>query len=146
MDLLDWFRRRKQKITEDRGARTQGQVANRNKKACGKRTEITSDDRTILDEMDIEHPVAMHACMDFCPNCGTRLAPLKKKEGWNVALLFSCLKCGYEKRATRPMTTVTKIMERSPIEHIAVIGKAEQKLRTLPTVRIGCPRCGNTLA
>lgn len=88
--------------------------------------------------------------MDFCPNCGTRLTPLKKKEGRKVALLLSCPKCGYEKRATRPMTTVSKIIEHS-LEHssqgrIAVIGKREQKLRTLSTVRIKCPRCGNNLA
>jgi len=84
--------------------------------------------------------------LDFCPNCGTRLIPLKKKNRRKVALLFSCPKCGYEKRATRPMTTVHKIMERSPKDGIAVIGKKEQKLRTLPKIRIECPRCGNNLA
>jgi len=84
--------------------------------------------------------------MDFCPNCRTRLNPLKKVEGSKVALLFSCPKCGYEKRATRPMTTVPKIIERAPQESIAIIEKKEQKLRTLPTVRIECPRCGNRLA
>lgn len=84
--------------------------------------------------------------MDFCPDCGMRLTPLKKVEGSKVALLFSCSKCGYEKRATRPMTTVPKIIERAPQERIAVIGKKEQKLRTLPTVKIECPKCGNRLA
>ncbi len=84
--------------------------------------------------------------MDFCPNCGTKLISLKKMEGRKVALLLSCPKCSYEKRATRPMTTVPKILEHSLQERIAAIGKAEQKLRTLPTVRIECPRCGNRLA
>jgi DNA-directed RNA polymerase subunit M len=84
--------------------------------------------------------------MDFCPNCGMRLTPLKKKEGRKVALLLSCPKCGYEKRTTRPMTTVSKIIGHSSQERIAVIGKGEQKLRTLPTVRVECPRCGNNLA
>ena len=83
--------------------------------------------------------------MDFCPNCGTRLTPLKKKEGEKVALLLSCPKCSYEKRATRPMTTQSKIIEHSSQEQIAVIGKREQKLRTLPTVRMECPRCENNL-
>jgi len=84
--------------------------------------------------------------MDFCPNCGTRLTPLKKTKRRKVALLLSCPKCGYEKRATRPMTPVHKIMERSPKDSIAVIGKKEQKLRILPTIRIECPKCGNNLA
>jgi len=84
--------------------------------------------------------------MDFCPNCGTRLTPLKKKEGMTVALLLSCPKFDYEKRATRPMTTVPKILEHSPQERIEVIGKGEQKLRTLPKVRIECPKCGNRTA
>jgi DNA-directed RNA polymerase subunit M/transcription elongation factor TFIIS len=55
--------------------------------------------------------------MDFCPNCGTRLTPLKKKEGRKVALLLFCPKCGYEKRATRPMTTVSKIIEHFSSSH-----------------------------
>jgi DNA-directed RNA polymerase subunit M len=84
--------------------------------------------------------------MEFCPKCGKRLTPLKKKNGAKVALLLSCSKCGYEKRATRPMTIIPKIIEHSPQECIAVIGKKEQKLRTLPTVRLECPRCGNNLA
>ncbi|UCE15514.1 MAG: RPA12/RPB9/RPC11 RNA polymerase family protein [Candidatus Bathyarchaeota archaeon] len=84
--------------------------------------------------------------MNFCPSCGMRLTPLKKKERRKVALLLSCPKCGYEKRATRPMTTAPKIIERSPQERIAVIGKREKKLRTSPTVRIECPRCENKLA
>jgi len=84
--------------------------------------------------------------MNFCPNCGMRLTPRKKKKGRTVALLLSCQKCGYEKRATRPMTTVSKIIEHSPQESIAVIGKKEQKLRTLPKISIECPKCENRLA
>jgi len=59
--------------------------------------------------------------------------------------LLSCLRCGYEERAARLMTAVSKIVKRSRQGRIAVIEKEEQKLRTLPTVRIGCPRCGNNL-
>jgi DNA-directed RNA polymerase subunit M len=84
--------------------------------------------------------------MEFCPKCGTRLTPLKKKEGGKVALLLSCPKCSYEKRATRPITPVPKVTEHSSQEQIAVIGKREQKLRTLPKVRTECPKCGNNLA
>ncbi|MDH5448713.1 MAG: transcription factor S [Candidatus Bathyarchaeota archaeon] len=84
--------------------------------------------------------------MDFCTNCGKKLIPLKKTEGKKVVLLLSCPKCGYEKRTTRLMTHVPRISEHSSNVGIAVIGKEEQKLRTLPTIRIECPRCGNNLA
>jgi len=84
--------------------------------------------------------------MDFCPNCGKKLIPLKKTEGKKVVLLLSCPKCGYEKRVTRPMTTVPKNLEYAPQEGIVVLGKREQKLRTFPTIRMECPRCGNNLA
>ena len=84
--------------------------------------------------------------MHFCPNCGTRLTLKPKKRGRKVNLLFSCLKCGYEKQVAPSMVTIPKILEHSPKKRIAMIGKKEQKLRTLPTVRIKCPRCGNNLA
>ena len=44
-------------------------------------------------------------------------------------------------------TKVTpKVIQHSPQQLVAVIGKEEQKLSTLPTVRIECPRCGNNTA
>jgi DNA-directed RNA polymerase subunit M len=83
--------------------------------------------------------------MDFCPNCGTRLTSIRKKERRTVNLRLSCKRCGYEKSAAHPVAIVPKI-EYPHKECVAVIEKKEQKLRTLPTVRIGCPRCGNNLA
>ena len=75
-----------------------------------------------------------------------RLALIQKNEGMKVALLLSCPRCGNEKRSAPPITTTPKIIEHSPQERIVIIGKKEQKLRTLPTVRIECPKCGNNLA
>jgi DNA-directed RNA polymerase subunit M len=83
--------------------------------------------------------------MEFCENCGKRLVP--KKQGKNFVLI--CPKCGLKKKTE----TQGKVIVPSPInedkpfqESIAVIGRKEQKLRTLPTVRIECPKCGNNLA
>lgn len=84
--------------------------------------------------------------MDFCPSCGKKLIRQKKTEGKKVVLLLSCPKCGYIKRATRPITTVLKILNYSSQERIVVLGKGEQKLRTFPTIRIKCSRCENNLA
>jgi DNA-directed RNA polymerase subunit M len=85
--------------------------------------------------------------MEFCPKCGTRLVPAKKKRGAKVVLLLSCSKCGYTKPpADVKVAVIPRVIEQPPKESIAVIGKEELKLRTLPTVKIECPKCGNTLA
>lgn len=88
--------------------------------------------------------------MEFCPKCGMRLGPKKKKRGKKTITVLACPKCGYEKKTVRAAAAVSeKVIERPPqlvAEPIAVIGKEEQKLRTLPTVKIECPKCGNNLA
>jgi len=83
--------------------------------------------------------------MEFCPKCGTRLTPTKRKMKGKVAVVLSCPKCRYRKPVTTPVPS-PKIIEHSPQQQIAVIGREEQKLRTLPTVRIECPKCGNMQA
>lgn len=86
--------------------------------------------------------------MEFCPKCGTRLEPKKTKEGKNVSLMLVCPKCGYKKQesAKKIEPTVAKVIPENPQKFVAVIGKEEQKLNTLPTVRIDCPKCGNNTA
>jgi DNA-directed RNA polymerase subunit M len=75
-----------------------------------------------------------------------RLAPTKKKHGNKTVLVLACPKCKYEKKTAHAAAVAEKIIERPPQEPIAVIGKEEQKLRTLPTVKMECPKCGNNLA
>jgi DNA-directed RNA polymerase subunit M len=86
--------------------------------------------------------------MEFCPKCGTRLTPKKTKKGTEESVVMACAKCGYKKpvagRKVEPK--VAKVIQHKPQLLVAVIGKEEQKLRTLPTVRIECPKCGNNLA
>ena len=84
--------------------------------------------------------------MEFCPNCGTMLVSTRKKKGKKATLQLTCPKCGYKKKAVHAPAVIPKVIERASQESIAVIGKEEQKLRTLPTVRIECPKCGNNLA
>jgi len=73
--------------------------------------------------------------------------PKKPKNKEGVPFL-SCPKCGYHKMPGEKKVEpkVAKIIQQKPQELIAVISKEEQKLRTLPTVRIECPKCGNNLA
>jgi DNA-directed RNA polymerase subunit M len=86
--------------------------------------------------------------MEFCPKCGSRLVPKKEKEGKDAGLMMVCAKCGYKKRAVgkKVEPKAAKLIQPNPHQLVAVIGKEEQKLRTLPTVRIECPTCGNNLA
>ena len=67
-------------------------------------------------------------------------------KGKKTVIQLACPKCGYRKRAVGAPIVPPKIIERAPQEAIAVIGKEEQKLRTLPTVKTECPKCGNNLA
>ncbi len=84
--------------------------------------------------------------MEFCPKCGMRLTPTRKKRGKKGTFILSCPKCSYKKPAAGPIAAVSKTIKHTPQERIAVIGREEQKLRTLPTVKIECPKCGNNLA
>lgn len=81
--------------------------------------------------------------MEFCPKCGTRLLPRKKKDTKKVYL--ACPKCGYRK-PTEALIPTPKVTAPKPEGQIIVIGKKEQKLRTLPTITIECPKCGNNTA
>jgi DNA-directed RNA polymerase subunit M len=83
--------------------------------------------------------------LDFCPDCKTRMMPLKKKHARTVTLILSCPKCGNEKKYTRPSSPITT--DRNlPTENLVIIGKKEQQLRTTPKFIIDCPKCGNKRA
>jgi len=92
--------------------------------------------------------ITEHQGMEFCPKCGSRLEPKKGKAGKEASLMLVCPKCGYRKHESgkKVEPKVAKVIQHNPQQLVAVIGKEEQKLRTLPTVRIECPKCGNNLA
>ncbi len=85
--------------------------------------------------------------MEFCPKCGSRLETKKSKSGKSNSVVLTCPKCGYKKQEhSKTESKVGKVIQHDPQQFVAVIGKEEQKLRTLPTVRIECPKCGNNTA
>jgi DNA-directed RNA polymerase subunit M len=86
--------------------------------------------------------------MEFCPKCGTRLEPKKSKTGKEASLVLVCPKCGYKKSDSEKIDAkiAPKVIQHNPQQLVAVIGKEEQKLTTLPTVHIECPKCGNNTA
>jgi len=84
--------------------------------------------------------------MEFCPKCGKRLVPTRKKQGEKNILVLKCPKCGYEKSVEGKAIALARVVAITPKERIAIIDEKVQKLRTLPTVTIACPRCGNNTA
>ena len=86
--------------------------------------------------------------MEFCGECGSRLEPKKSKTGKEASLVLVCPKCGYKKQepSKKVEAKIGKVIQHTPQQFVAVIGKEEQKLRTLPTVRVECPKCGNNTA
>ncbi|MEJ5326675.1 MAG: transcription factor S [Candidatus Bathyarchaeia archaeon] len=86
--------------------------------------------------------------MEFCPKCGSRLELKKGKKGKEATLMLVCAKCGYKKQEANATVEpkIAKVIQHDPQQFVAVISKEEQKLRTLPTVRVECPKCGNNVA
>ena len=79
--------------------------------------------------------------MEFCPECGCRLEP-RKGEGSTV---LACIKCGYVKQAAgnRDQAKVVKVILPKSQPFMTVISEEEQKIKTMPTLRMECEKCGN---
>ncbi|WP_297535323.1 transcription factor S [Thermococcus sp.] len=79
--------------------------------------------------------------MKFCPKCGNLMLPDRKRKVW------VCRVCGYEEpfdeEKDRAKTRITQKVEHKPDEEIVVI---EQDVKTLPTTKVTCPKCGNDTA
>ena len=73
--------------------------------------------------------------MQFCTKCGTALTVVKKER----KIVLYCPKCGYVPH--KPEKSVSKITPNK--EKIVVIGKQEQKIRTLPKTKVECPKCSH---
>jgi DNA-directed RNA polymerase subunit M len=84
--------------------------------------------------------------VEFCPECGMRLISRRDKKAKKAIFYLVCPKCGYTKQNLDKPSIILKAIERSPNKSIAIISREEQKLRTLPTARIECPKCGNNTA
>ena len=79
--------------------------------------------------------------MEFCPECGSRLAPKKTENGFSLV----CYKCGYTRQATQRKIEVkvgAKVIKHTLQQKVTIIGKEDQ-VKTMPTMRMECPKCGN---
>jgi DNA-directed RNA polymerase subunit M len=85
--------------------------------------------------------------MEFCPSCGCFLAPVKSKVGDETVVVLACSKCGYKKPASEKVTPLRtgRVVQRKSKPSITVISEEDQKIQTMPTIKVQCPKCGNNL-
>ena len=82
--------------------------------------------------------------MEFCPKCGSRLTQKKSKTGTKIKISLECLKCDYtNKSIKKPLPPKILENDENPQKFITIITKEDQKLNTLPTLKVECPKCGN---
>ena len=80
--------------------------------------------------------------MKFCPKCGTRL---RLKTDKSKSLLI-CDKCGFQETAGPAVATTDIVEPDSPSDALKVVGDKEEKIQTMPTTNIECPKCGHNTA
>jgi len=73
--------------------------------------------------------------MKFCSKCGCKL----KLEG-NV---LKCPLCGMEEKFEGKISRVTTYEDKKFESPVVVVGEELERLRTMPTVNVECPKCGN---
>jgi len=73
--------------------------------------------------------------LQFCPKCGSTLLPQKKDK----KVFLACPKGDYT--TTKGSKVITRLTHER--EKIVVIGKEEEKIRTLPKAKVECPKCSN---
>ncbi|MCW4005579.1 MAG: transcription factor S [Candidatus Bathyarchaeota archaeon] len=83
--------------------------------------------------------------MEFCPNCGSRLVPKKSEDCDKPVIVLACSKCDYVKQDISKKSALTggKVIQHNLRQQVTIIGKEDQKMATLPTLRVECPKCGN---
>ncbi len=81
--------------------------------------------------------------MEFCPECGCRLEPKKNKD----AVMLACSKCSYTKQApsNRSQAKVVRFIQPTSQPFMTIISEDEQKIKTMPTIRMKCEKCENNM-
>jgi DNA-directed RNA polymerase subunit M len=83
----------------------------------------------------VAEPYKSERVLQFCPKCGSTLLPAKREK----KVFMACGKCGYT--SNRGDKQVSRLAHER--EKIVVIGREEQKIRTLPKTKAECPKCNN---
>ena len=83
--------------------------------------------------------------MEFCPECGSRLELKKVQVGEDFEVVFACCKCDYKRQGTKKVRPKATEIIKNAETSVTVISEEDQKLTTLPTLKVECPKCGNHL-
>ena len=83
--------------------------------------------------------------MEFCPKCGSRLKLTKSQVGEDIEVVLACTKCDYKKEGPGKVRPKVNEIIHNPKKSVTVISKEDQKMNTLPTLKVECPKCGNNL-
>ena len=82
--------------------------------------------------------------MMFCPKCGAKMVLRQVKTGKERKVVLVCPNCGYTMTKERERR-VLQVGKRE-VEAIRVLDSKIANLKTMPTVEIECPKCGNNKA
>jgi len=80
--------------------------------------------------------------MKFCPKCGTRLRFKAQKP----SPMLVCDKCGFSQLAEASITIPEDVAPDEGTSTIKVVGEKEEKIKTMPTTSVECPKCGHNTA
>ena len=79
--------------------------------------------------------------MNFCPKCGMRLV-LSSESKTRSKISLKCPSCNYELKSKKD-PVVSKTIGKPISNPVVVIGESEAEIKTLPTMKNECERCGN---
>jgi DNA-directed RNA polymerase subunit M len=101
----------------------------------------------LVDAKAGQNVLGEECCMEFCSQCGSILKPTKNRSGNQILYMMTCSKCGQKNPEIETNLKLnSKFIEHTPKQFVAVIGKEEQQLTTMPTIQVECPKCGNNTA
>ncbi len=85
--------------------------------------------------------------MEFCPKCGSILLPTKCESGGKTVAVLTCSNCGYKKSSSKKVASLRtgRVVQRKGKPSITVISEEDQRVQTMPTIKVECPKCGNNL-
>ncbi len=116
----------------------------------GRFKEGSSSESLISNQNPLVHPstrVKKRFFMEFCPSCGCLLLPQKSGSKTDNAFVLLCSKCGYRKAASAKATSIRsgRVIRRSSKPVVTVVSEEDQRIQTMPTIKVQCPKCENNL-